>query len=71
MFTVDLIKTEILSLLYSIKNLLLFDTLFDHERVEKANLQIILFVGQHVINGRLINQNGCMYIRSDFLLYFV
>ena len=47
-----LIKTEIISVLYNIMNFLLFDTKFDHERVKKANLQIILFVGQHVINAR-------------------
>ena len=47
-----LIKTEILLVLYSIKNFLLFDTKYDHERVEKAYLQIIFFVGQHVINAR-------------------
>ena len=47
-----LVKTEILSVLYNIKNFLLFHTKFAHERVEKGNLQIILFVGQQVINAR-------------------
>ena len=31
---------------------LLFDTKFDLETVEKANLQIILFVRKHVVNAR-------------------